>query len=58
MMIPTGQIRVPFNREFGLQIADKLREECEALPKESNLTVATDLKGAADLANLEKRFRA
>lgn len=57
LMAPMGQVRIPLAREFGISLGKKIAEECEKLPKESNLTVASSLHGVEQIANLDKQFK-
>jgi hypothetical protein len=57
VLAPVANVRIPLTREAGLSMADAVREACEKLPKESDLTVATSLAGVDRLADLDKKLR-
>ncbi len=55
--LPTGNIRVPITRDIGLQIATRLGEEAEKLPKESKVVQASSMSEADRLAALEAKLK-
>jgi hypothetical protein len=59
VMAPTGQYRIPLDRDFAIQLANKLIEEAEKLPEKhkTDLQVATNLNGVDKLAEFERRIR-
>lgn len=60
IMVPTGQYRVPLDRDFAIQLGNKLIEEAEKLPetKKSNIQVATSLAGIDKAADFDRKIRA
>lgn len=57
MPVPAGNVRIPIDREFGLQLAHRLKEECEKLKPVSDIVTATSLSGVDGLAKMSDRLK-
>lgn len=57
LVIPSGVIRFPVGREQALNLAEKLQEEGEKLPKQSSIITANSLEGIDQAADFQKNLR-